>query len=79
MLLVSYNIQYGKGIDGKLDLARSMAEIAKADIIALQEVESFWTRSAWVDQPAEIAKHFSRASLRVRRQLRYGCELSRRR
>src|SRR5262245_18978861 len=35
-----------------------MAEIAKADIIALQEVESFWTRTGMVDQPAEITKHF---------------------
>jgi endonuclease/exonuclease/phosphatase family metal-dependent hydrolase len=58
VLLVSYNIQYGKGIDGRFDIARSMAEIAKADIIALQEVESFWTRTGMVDQPSEIAKHF---------------------
>jgi endonuclease/exonuclease/phosphatase family metal-dependent hydrolase len=56
MRLVSYNIQYGKGKDGKFDLARICADISGADIIALQEVERHWPRSGDVDQPAEIAR-----------------------
>jgi endonuclease/exonuclease/phosphatase family metal-dependent hydrolase len=56
MRLVSYNIQFGKGKDGKFDLARICAEIAGADIIALQEVERHWPRSGDADQPAEIAR-----------------------
>jgi len=51
----SYNIQYGKGKDGKFDLARICAALEGADVIALQEVERFWPRSGDADQPAEIA------------------------
>jgi endonuclease/exonuclease/phosphatase family metal-dependent hydrolase len=54
--LVSYNIQYGLGKDGRYDLERIAAAVADADIIALQEVERFWQRSGMVDQPAEIAR-----------------------
>jgi len=56
MRLLSYNIQYGKGKDGRYDLARIAAEIADADVVALQEVERFWQRSGNVDQPAELAR-----------------------
>ena len=56
MLLVSYNIQYGKGKDGRFDLARICAALDGADIIALQEVERHWPRSGMADQPAEIAR-----------------------
>ena len=56
MRLVSYNIQYGVGKDGRNDLKRIAGEIAGADVIALQEVERFWTRSGNVDQPAELAR-----------------------
>jgi len=49
--LVSYNIQYGFGIDGRYDLARAARVVAGADIIALQEVERFWQRSNEDDQP----------------------------
>ncbi len=56
MNVVSYNIQYGLGKDGRYDLARIAGEIRDADIIALQEVERFWRRSGTVDQPAEIAR-----------------------
>ena len=58
MKLVTYNIQYGRGRDGRFDLDRIAAEIAGADVIALQEVERFWTRSGGVDQPSLIARHF---------------------
>lgn len=55
MKLVTYNIQYGLGRDGRYDLARVAAEVADADVIALQEVERHWQRSGNVDSPAVLA------------------------
>jgi len=55
MKLVTYNIQYGLGRDGRHDLARVATEVAEADIIALQEVERHWQRSGDVDSPAVLA------------------------
>jgi endonuclease/exonuclease/phosphatase family metal-dependent hydrolase len=55
MLLASYNIQYGLGADGRYDVARVAGEVARADVIALQEVERFWKRSGMIDEPAAIA------------------------
>lgn len=55
MKLVSYNIQYGLGADGRYDLARIADEIRDADIIALQEVDRYWARSGMVDEPQVIA------------------------
>ena len=57
MKLISYNIQYGKGKDGRYDLARIAGEIEHGDVIALQEVERFWQRSGERDEPAELARH----------------------
>lgn len=56
MRIVTYNIQYGKGKDGRFDLPRIAREVEGADLIALQEVERFWQRSGMVDQPAELAR-----------------------
>jgi endonuclease/exonuclease/phosphatase family metal-dependent hydrolase len=42
MLAVSYNIQWGCGRDGIVDLGRIARTVADADIIALQEVERNW-------------------------------------
>ena len=56
MKFVTYNIQYGKGRDGKINLERIVDEVAGADIIALQEVERFWPRSGNVDQVQLIAE-----------------------
>ena len=56
--IVTYNIQYGRGRDGRFDLDRIAGEISGADVIALQEVERFWSRSGCVDQPRLIARHF---------------------
>jgi len=56
MKLVSYNIQYGRGKDGRFDLERIAQEVSGADIIALQEVERFWKRSGMVDQPRELQR-----------------------
>ncbi|MFV2032228.1 MAG: endonuclease/exonuclease/phosphatase family protein, partial [Gammaproteobacteria bacterium] len=59
MQLVTYNIQYGTGLDGEVNLGRIADEIRGADIIALQEVERFWPRSGNVDQVAELCSQFS--------------------
>ncbi|MEO1732399.1 MAG: endonuclease/exonuclease/phosphatase family protein [Pseudomonadota bacterium] len=55
MKLVTYNIQYGLGMDGLYDLSRIASEVASADVIALQEVDRFWQRSGMVDGPAMLA------------------------
>ncbi|RUU33483.1 EEP domain-containing protein [Mesorhizobium sp. M6A.T.Ce.TU.002.03.1.1] len=56
MKLVSYNIQYGFGSDGRYDLARCAKVVAGADIIALQEVERHWLRSNEDDQPEILSR-----------------------
>ncbi len=58
MIFVSYNIQWGTGKDERVDLARIAGEIGTADVIALQEVDRFWTRSRMSDQAAEFAALF---------------------
>jgi len=58
MRLVSYNIQYGTGKDGNVDLARIAGEIGDADVIALQEVERFNSETGMTDQVAELAALF---------------------
>ena len=55
MKLVSYNIQYGFGGDGRYDLTRAARVVEGADIIALQEVERHWRRTNLDDQPAILA------------------------
>lgn len=56
MKLVSYNIQYGFGADGRYDLERAAAVVADADIIALQEVERHWLRTNEDDQPERLGR-----------------------
>lgn len=55
MRIVTYNIRYGKGRDGRIDLDRIAAALDGADLVGLQEVERFWERSGNADQPAELA------------------------
>lgn len=55
MELASYNIQYGKGKDGRFDIDRIVAELGGPDLIALQEVETYTQRSGMVHQAEEIA------------------------
>ena len=57
MHLVSYNIQFGRGKDGRVDLERVAAEVESADVIAMQEVDRFWRRSDMADQVAVLAEH----------------------
>ncbi len=59
MRFVSYNIQYGNGKDGRVDLARIAGEIGDADVIALQEVVRRPTdEGGYTDQPAAFADLF---------------------
>lgn len=58
MKLVSYNIQYGIGMDGQFDPARIAASMADADIIALQEVTRGFARNGHVDLVAQMAGFF---------------------
>ncbi|MFN7102177.1 MAG: endonuclease/exonuclease/phosphatase family protein [Pseudorhizobium sp.] len=60
MKLVSYNIQYGIGLDGRYDLKRIADSIADADIILLQEVTRGFSRNGAVDMVAELQALFPR-------------------
>jgi endonuclease/exonuclease/phosphatase family metal-dependent hydrolase len=58
MRLMTWNIQYGLGRDGRYDLDRIAREILAhaPDVVALQEVERFWDRSGNLDEPAELGR-----------------------
>ena len=57
MKLVAFNIRFGLGLDQRVDLERIAESVRDANIIALQEVERFWTRSGMSDQPDILGKH----------------------
>lgn len=63
MKLVTYNIQYGIGRDGRFDLDRITGEVREADIIAFQEVTQTFSRNGHVDMVADLRErlpaHFS--------------------
>jgi endonuclease/exonuclease/phosphatase family metal-dependent hydrolase len=56
--VMSYNVHHGEGLDGKLDLERIARVIldAKADVVALQEVDRGVERTQRRDLPAELAQ-----------------------
>jgi endonuclease/exonuclease/phosphatase family metal-dependent hydrolase len=56
--VVSYNIRHGRGMDDKLDLARTAATLRRLnpDIVGLQEVDLRVRRSGSVNQAAELGK-----------------------
>jgi endonuclease/exonuclease/phosphatase family metal-dependent hydrolase len=56
MQLVTYNIQWGKGRDGVVDLARVAQTVAQADVIALQEVERHWRDMDHADEVARLSE-----------------------
>jgi endonuclease/exonuclease/phosphatase family metal-dependent hydrolase len=58
MKLLTYNIQFGLGKDGRIDLERIAHELDGADIICLQEVDRHWPRSDNIDQVAEFFRLF---------------------
>jgi endonuclease/exonuclease/phosphatase family metal-dependent hydrolase len=55
---VTYNIQYGIGMDGRYELARIAEAVRDADIIALQEVSRGSPWNAFADMTAELALLF---------------------
>jgi endonuclease/exonuclease/phosphatase family metal-dependent hydrolase len=55
MRVVSYNIQWGKGRDGQVDLGRVARTVAQADVIGLQEVERHWREMPFADEVARLA------------------------
>ena len=55
MKFVSYNIQFGRGLDGIVDYGRIADTVRGADVIALQEVERYFPRTGYTDQVHEIA------------------------
>lgn len=58
MKFVSYNIQFGIGLDGKFDLERIAASLAGADVIALQEVTRGFDRNDFADVVEGMARLF---------------------
>jgi len=57
MLIATYNIQYGIGLDGRFDIERIIDVIGALDVIGLQEVEVAWDRSGNRNIPALLAEH----------------------
>jgi endonuclease/exonuclease/phosphatase family metal-dependent hydrolase len=57
LVVLTYNIHHGEGMDGRIDLNRIGRVICDAtpDLVALQEVDSLTTRSGGVDQAATLA------------------------
>ncbi|MCG8543126.1 MAG: endonuclease/exonuclease/phosphatase family protein [Alphaproteobacteria bacterium] len=59
---MTYNIHYGVGTDGDVDLSRIVDIVKDADIVALQEVDRYWDRTGNVDQlsfiQAKMPDHF---------------------
>lgn len=58
MLVATYNIQWGKGRDGAVDLGRIVRTVAEADVIGLQEVERNWREMEHADQAERLGELF---------------------
>lgn len=58
MKLVSYNVRFGVGLDGRYDPARIAANLEGADVVALQEVTRGFFRNGHADMPADLAPLF---------------------
>jgi endonuclease/exonuclease/phosphatase family metal-dependent hydrolase len=56
MEVISYNIQFGRGLDGRVDLGRIADSVKGADLICLQEVESGWLRGDGIDQAKALCE-----------------------
>ncbi|MEO8241088.1 MAG: endonuclease/exonuclease/phosphatase family protein [bacterium] len=56
MRVVTYNIQWGLGRDGRVDLGRIADTVRSSDIICLQEVERNWRETDHADQVARLAE-----------------------
>ena len=62
LTLVSWNIQYGKGVDGRIDLGRITETIQKdglPDVLCLQEISrNYPSTGAGADQVKELENLF---------------------
>lgn len=58
MRVATYNIQWGKGRDGRVDLGRVAKAIESADVIGLQEVERNWREMEHADQVRRFIELF---------------------
>lgn len=58
LVVMTYNIRHGRGVDGKVDLGRVAAviEACHPDVVTLQEVDAGRARSRSVDQADELAR-----------------------
>ncbi len=58
LTVVSYNIRHGRGMDDKVDLARTATALRRLepDLVGLQEVDNQASRSGRVDQAAELGR-----------------------
>lgn len=56
MKFVSFNVQYGIGLDGNCDLGRIADAVRGADVIALQEVTTNFPKNSHIDMPAVLAE-----------------------
>ena len=54
--VLTWNIQYGRGRDDRIDLERQAQIIRGHDLVGLQEVERNWRRTGEVDQVARLAE-----------------------
>lgn len=56
LVVMSYNIRHGQGMDGQVDLIRTAATISKhnPDIVGLQEVDMECQRSGNTNQPKQL-------------------------
>lgn len=56
--VATYNVHHATGSDGRNDLERVARTIGGlgADVVALQELDVGWERSAGADQPADLAR-----------------------
>ena len=56
MRVVTYNVQYGIGLDGRYDLDRIADAVRGADVIALQEISRNNPRNGGHDMVAAIGE-----------------------
>jgi endonuclease/exonuclease/phosphatase family metal-dependent hydrolase len=58
MRVATFNVHHCEGTDGRIDVARVAAVVARlgAGVIALQELDAGAARTGGVDQPAELAR-----------------------
>jgi endonuclease/exonuclease/phosphatase family metal-dependent hydrolase len=56
--VVSYNVRHGRGLDERVDLARTAAVIRALDpdLVALQEIDECVARSGGIDEAAELGR-----------------------